>query len=181
MNDTCHIQMDGGILDIGSRCAIYGTALLALGLGCLSMVNVSRAITAKPATTPRTARIAEDEMYKNIRSHKKTIRPVSTTLNLMGVAMVGTAFIYQSKSVQERAAETVKQNPDDDPRTNMGIQCYPSSVRSQSRQKAVYQLHLEWYALVSSSSGNVGSIWALCLLKSPRVPPAPLQHPSLQR
>ncbi|CAE6444107.1 unnamed protein product [Rhizoctonia solani] len=104
MSDTCRIHMDGEILDIGSRYAVYGTALLTLGLGCLSMVNVSRAIIKTPGTT-------EDDMYKNIRAHKKTVRPVSTTLNLMGVAMVGAAFIYQSNTVQERAIKAAGLDP----------------------------------------------------------------------
>ncbi|CAE6434677.1 unnamed protein product [Rhizoctonia solani] len=115
MNDTCRVHMDGEILDIGSRYAIYGTALLTLGLGCLAMVNVSRDIAATPVGTPGTTRSADDETYTNIRSHKKTIRPVSTTLNLMGVAMVGAAFIYQSNTIQEQAAAKIEQNPSMNP------------------------------------------------------------------
>ncbi|CAE6434414.1 unnamed protein product [Rhizoctonia solani] len=104
--ERCHIDMDGEILDIGSRYAIYSTALLTLGLGCLSMINVSRAVPKdrQEAAGTINGRSVEDEMYKNIRSHKKTVRPVSTTLNLMGIAMVGAAFIYQSNPVQRRVA-----------------------------------------------------------------------------
>ncbi|KAH7340137.1 hypothetical protein B0J17DRAFT_307188 [Rhizoctonia solani] len=115
MGDSCRIHMDGEILDIGSRYAIYGTALLTLGLGCLSMISVSRTIVSSPMDTPGGVRSAEDEIYNNIRAHKKAVRPVSTTLNLMGVAMVGAAFIYQSKSIQERAAKTVGQIPSINP------------------------------------------------------------------
>ncbi|CAE7144855.1 unnamed protein product [Rhizoctonia solani] len=69
----------------------------------VTLRNLRRAIIGTPGTT-------EDDMYKNIRSHKRTVRPVSTTLNLMGVAMVGAAFIYQTKPVQERAAQATGQN-----------------------------------------------------------------------
>ncbi|KAF8710899.1 hypothetical protein RHS03_02531, partial [Rhizoctonia solani] len=109
-SDQCRVHMDGEILDFGLRYAVYGTALLTLGLGCISMINVSRAVTREEQETASPGGIkADDEMYRNIRSHKKIVRPVSTTLNLMGVAMVGAAFIYQSNTVQSRVAPKMQQ------------------------------------------------------------------------
>lgn len=52
-------------------------------------------------------------MYESIRSHKKSMRPVSTTLNLTGVAMVCAAFAIQTSMVQERAAAKEQEGSSD--------------------------------------------------------------------
>jgi hypothetical protein len=135
---VCRIHMDGGILgmlpiysydsislvqltlikDIGARYAIYGTAFLTICLGCLSMFSVNRLIRRGGTIGPTPLLLlqeemirVDDEMYNNIRSHKKSMRPVSTTLNLTGVAMVCAAFVHQSDMVQQRASEASTPNP----------------------------------------------------------------------
>ncbi|KAG9122463.1 hypothetical protein FRC07_001132 [Ceratobasidium sp. 392] len=120
MAETCRIQMDGGILDIGTRYAVYGNAVLTLGLGGLAIFNVNRSLHNSPNhqsdyedLNPRQQDKLDDEMYENIRKHKRSVRPVSTTLNLTGVAMVGAAFILQSRSIQQKA-EAQANDPDSD-------------------------------------------------------------------
>lgn len=39
----------------------------------------------------------DDEMYAAIREQKNKIRPVGTTLNIMGIAIVIAAFFYQHR------------------------------------------------------------------------------------
>lgn len=111
-DQRCRFHMDGGILDIGTRYAVYGTALLTIGLGCLSMFSVRQSMEKKSVqATPITPGLPladvdrrDDDMYESIRSHKKSMRPVSTTLNLTGAALVCAAFVNQSNMVRERAA-----------------------------------------------------------------------------
>ncbi|QRV86793.1 hypothetical protein RhiJN_14811 [Ceratobasidium sp. AG-Ba] len=109
---SCKIQMDGGILDIGTRYAIYGTAALTMGLGALaifsvkqSLVDMSEVDTDSTLTLEQKEKKRDDEMYENIRHHKRSVRPVATTLNLTGIAMVGAAFILQSQPIQSKVEE----------------------------------------------------------------------------
>lgn len=78
------------------------------------MFSVNRSITKHPAS-PRTSLLIspdkwDDEMYESIRSHKKHVRPVSTTLNLTGVAMVCAAAVLQSRTVQEQQVQAEENN-----------------------------------------------------------------------
>ncbi|KAF8602710.1 hypothetical protein BDV93DRAFT_185927 [Ceratobasidium sp. AG-I] len=106
MGESCKMVIDGGILDIGTRYAIYGTALLTIGLGGLAMISVNRAVDRSLHCRSSSDEEKDEEMYAAIGEQKKKIRPVGTTLNIMGIAIVFTAFFYQyrynsSTGVQE--------------------------------------------------------------------------------
>ncbi|KAG9092536.1 hypothetical protein FRC07_011637, partial [Ceratobasidium sp. 392] len=126
MTESCKIQMDGGILDIGTRYAVYGTAALTMGLGGLALFSVKQSLhdqsgidTDSSLTLHQKERRHDDEMYENIREHKRSVRPVSTTLNLTGIAMVGAAFILQSQPIQQKA-EAQESDPNSDPSSAQG-------------------------------------------------------------
>ncbi|KAG8746136.1 hypothetical protein FRC10_006002 [Ceratobasidium sp. 414] len=78
-------------------------------LGGLAIFSVNRSVhdisdldTDSKLTPEQKERRRDDEMYENIRKHKRSVRPVSTTLNLTGIAMAGAAFILQSHPIQQR-------------------------------------------------------------------------------
>ncbi|KAG8769111.1 hypothetical protein FRC12_005165 [Ceratobasidium sp. 428] len=126
MAESCRIQMDGGILDIGTRYAVYGTAALTMGLGGLAIFSVKQSLhessdidTDSTLTQHQKEKRRDDEMYENIRKHKRSVRPVGTTLNLTGIAMVGAAFILQSQPIQQKV-ETEAANPNSDPSNAQG-------------------------------------------------------------
>ena len=75
------------------------------------MISVNRAVDKNLHCRSSSDEEKDEEMYAAISEQKKKIRPVGTTLNIMGIAIVITAFFYQyrynsSTGVQEANNES---------------------------------------------------------------------------
>ncbi|KAG8795429.1 hypothetical protein FRC12_014592 [Ceratobasidium sp. 428] len=126
MSSQCKLQMDSGILDIGTRCAVYGSVVLTILLGGVSIFKVKRQqLQGQPSPEDNTNTLTEDEekintntitedeekfIHKRIRKHKRSFRPIATTLNLTGIVMVGAAFIILQSHKNKNQIEAQANN-----------------------------------------------------------------------
>jgi hypothetical protein len=82
-----------------------------MGLGGLAIFNVRDSMSGLLSDLDTGSKQRDDEMYNNIRNHKRSVRPVSTTLNLTGIAMVAAALILQFRPIQQHVEAKAADHP----------------------------------------------------------------------